>query len=171
MGSCVRAAPYSRVPDRYLLDTNVVSELRKRRRSEKVARWVSALAEDSAFVSVITIGEIAKGIARRRRTDAGTRDADALQAWLEGLLALYSDRVLPIDVPIATRWGRLCDRHPELATDMLLAATALERGLTVATRNVAHFRMVDVPAVNRSNKLDFFRPVTTAERTNAAVLH
>jgi predicted nucleic acid-binding protein len=136
------------VADRYLLDTNVVSELRKRQRNEKVVAWVTGLPDDVAFISVVTVGEIAKGIAKRRRTTATARDADALQAWLEGLLALHADRVLPIDVAVATRWGRLCDEHPQLATDMLLAATALERGLTVATRNVAHFSVAGVPAIN-----------------------
>lgn len=133
---------------RFLLDTNVISELRKRQRSAKVAAWMARMPDDSAFISVVTIGEVAKGIARRRRVGKGTSDADALQAWLEGLLSLYGDRILPIDVPIATRWGRLCDVHPQLATDMLLAATALEHGLTVATRNVAHFRVAAVPTVN-----------------------
>ncbi|HYV96961.1 MAG TPA: type II toxin-antitoxin system VapC family toxin [Gemmatimonadaceae bacterium] len=132
---------------RYLLDTNVISELRKRRRSEAVERWVGQLPADGAFVSVITVGEIAKGIAKRR-TSAEAREADELQTWLDGLLALYAERVLAIDVPIAARWGRLCNDHPELATDMLLAATALEHGLTVATRNVAHFRVAGVPTVN-----------------------
>lgn len=131
----------------YLLDTNIISELRKPRRSAAVVQWIEGVGPESLFISVITIGEITKGIAKRRRT-AGGAAAESLQAWLEGLLASYADHIIPIDVPIATRWGRLCDAHPQLATDMLLAATALDRGLTIATRNVEHFQVAAVPVVN-----------------------
>lgn len=131
----------------YLLDTNIISELRKPRRSAAVVQWIEGVGPESLFISVITIGEITKGIAKRRRTPGGAA-AESLQAWLEGLLASYADHIIPIDVPIATRWGRLCDAHPQLATDMLLAATALDRGLTIATRNVEHFQVAAVPVVN-----------------------
>jgi predicted nucleic acid-binding protein len=133
---------------RYLIDTNVVSELRKRRPNENVVRWISELPPDAAFLSVITIGEIAKGISKRRRSKAGAHEADELQSWMDGLIAIYADRILPVDVPVALRWGRLCDEHPQLATDMLIAATAIEAGLVVATRNVAHFTSAGVPAIN-----------------------
>ncbi len=135
------------MPASYLIDTNVISELRKSRRNPDVVRWMTSVPTDGAFISVVTIGEIAKGIARLRRT-ASEAAADALQSWLEGLLAAYSDRILPVDVSVATTWGRLCDRHPQLATDMLLAATALEHGLVVATRNVEHFRLAGVRVVD-----------------------
>lgn len=134
----------------YLLDTNVVSELRRPQRDPQVVKWLADAASDGLYLSVITIGEIAKGIAKQRRlgTLQATARADALQAWLEGLLADYSSRILQVDVAIATRWGRLCDAHPQLATDMLIAATALDHELTVATRNVAHFLPAGVPVVN-----------------------
>ena len=132
----------------YLLDTNIISELRKRRRNQAVVDWIGSIPEDGLFISVVTIGEITKGIANRRRTPSGLADAEALQSWLEGLLAAYADRIIPVDVPIATRWGRLCDVHPQLATDMLIAATALERDLTVATRNVEHFQVANVPVLD-----------------------
>ena len=132
----------------YLLDTNVISELRKARRSPTVVEWIERASPERLFVSVITIGEIAKGIAKRHRSPRGLADANALQSWLEGLLSAYADRVIPVDVAIATRWGRLCDIHPQLATDMLLAATALDRGLTIVTRNVEHFEIAQVPVVN-----------------------
>src|SRR4029077_17968064 len=93
----------------YLLDTNVISELRKPRRSPAVVDWIGTVSPDALFISVVTIGEIAKGIAKRRRTSGGLSTAEALQAWLEGLLATYADRIVPVDVPIAVRWGRLCD--------------------------------------------------------------
>ena len=131
----------------YLLDTNILSELRKPRRNPNVVNWVAAVPADGLHLSVITIGEIAKGISQQRRigTASATANADALQGWLEGLLADHAGRIIRIDVAIATRWGRLCDAHPQFPTDMLLAATALDRGLTVATRNVDHFRPSGVP--------------------------
>lgn len=134
----------------FLLDTNVVSELRKPRPHPGVVRWIAEAPADGLYLSVITIGEIAKGIARQRRidTERAVAGADGLQAWLEGLLADYSERIIDVSVAIATRWGRLCDAHPEHATDMLLAATALDRGMTVATRNVDHFRPSGVPLVD-----------------------
>lgn len=134
----------------YLLDTNVLSELRKANRNSNVVDWLAGVPPDSLYLSVITIGEIAKGIAKQRRagTASATAHADALQTWLEGLLAEYAARIIELDVAIATRWGRLCDAYPQFPTDMLLAATALDRGLTVATRNVNHFRPSGVPVVD-----------------------
>jgi predicted nucleic acid-binding protein len=146
--TCGRAdAPDPLASKGFLVDTNVISELRKPRRSPAVVRWVESVPADELYISIITIGEITRGIAGRRRTSGGVAAADVLQAWLEGLLATYADRVVHIDVPIAARWGRLCDRHPQLATDMLLA-TALDRGLTVATRNTGHFAVAGVPVFN-----------------------
>ncbi len=138
----------------YLLDTNVLSELRKPRRNPNVVKWLAAAPADGLYLSVITVGEIARGIAKQRRagTTEATAHADALQAWLEGLLAGYAGRIIPVDVAIAARWGRLCEAHPEFATDMLIAATALDRGLTVATRNVAHFLPCGVPVVDPFGK-------------------
>jgi predicted nucleic acid-binding protein len=132
----------------YLVDTNVISELRKPRPNPTVLEWMDARSDNPLFISVITVGEIANGIAKRRRVKDGRHVADALQAWLEGLLSTYADRIIPVDVSIAASWGRLCDAHPQSATDMLLAATALDRGLTVATRNVEHFQIANVPVVN-----------------------
>src|SRR5688572_5788047 len=126
----------------YLLDTTVISELRKANRSPHVVTWIEKVPDEELFLSVVTIGEIAKGISRQRRV--GTPDAisqaDALQTWLEGLLAAHSSRIIQVDVAIATRWGRLCAIHPQHPTDMLLAATALDQYLTVATRNVDRFQ-------------------------------
>ncbi len=134
----------------YLVDTNVLSELRRSRRDPQVVAWLGGVPADGLRLSVITVGEIAKGIAkvRRGRSAQATSDADALQSWLEGLLSEYSERILPVTVPVATRWGRLCDAFPQFPTDMLIAATALEYDLTVATRNVDHFRPARVPVVN-----------------------
>lgn len=138
----------------YLLDTNVLSELRKPRRNPHVVTWMASVPADSLYLSVITIGEIAKGISKQRRTatEEAVAHADALQAWLEGLLAHYAGRIIEVDVAIATRWGRLCDARPQFPTDMLLAATALDRGLTVSTRNVHHFQGSGVSVVDPFKK-------------------
>jgi hypothetical protein len=134
----------------YLVDTNVISELRKARRDPNVVAWLGSAPDDGLYLSVITIGEIAKGIAKVRRAGSpqAVADADALQSWLEAVLSDFSPRILPVTVSVATRWGRLCDAHPQLATDMLIAATALEHDLTVATRDVDHFRPARVRVVN-----------------------
>ena len=96
---------------RFLIDTNVISELRKTRRSPAVVEWITSVQAEQLHISVITIGEITKGIARQRRTAGGIAAADDLQAWLEGLLMTYADRIIPVDIPIAARWGRLCDQQ------------------------------------------------------------
>jgi toxin FitB len=134
----------------YLVDTNVLSELRRPRRNPNVVAWLSAASDEGLHLSVITVGEIAKGIAKVRRAGSprALADADSLQSWLESVLAEFSQRILPVTVSVATRWGRLCEAHPQLPTDMLIAATALEHGLTVATRNVDHFRLAQVLVVN-----------------------
>jgi hypothetical protein len=130
----------------YLLDTNVVSELRRPKPDPNVTGWIARLPADSSFLSVLTVGEIAKGIAKRRRDNPD--HAAALQTWLDRLRTDYAERLVPIDAEIAARWGVLVDAHPQFPVDMLIAATALERGLTVATRNEDHFRLARVPVVN-----------------------
>jgi len=95
---------------------------------------------------VLTVGEIARGIAQRRTDNPD--HADALQAWLDRLRTDYAERLVAVDADIAVRWGVLVDAHPQFPVDMLIAATAIERGLTVATRNEDHFRLARVPIVN-----------------------
>jgi predicted nucleic acid-binding protein len=123
---------------RYLLDTNFISELRKGDRANRgVQTWT--LGNDPALcaLSVVTIAEIRKGIEDKRRTD--TRQAHQIERWLEGLLEDYSPNILPVTLAIADRWGRLLSTTQLPEKDLLLAATALEHGLTVITRNVVDF--------------------------------
>lgn len=127
-----------------LLDTVVVSELRKSRPSSKVVAWLRSLADDEMFLSVITIGEIERGIART--ADAGFREA--LERWLDDLVRLYGDRLLPVTAAIAKRWGRFSADLDIDGADLLIAATAAEHGLTVATRNVRHFTPTKVAVVD-----------------------
>lgn len=118
----------------YLLDTNVLSELRKGKRANAAVRaWASSLPEEDVFVSVLTVGEIRRGIESIRRRD--TKAATALDSWLARIHALHGDRIIGVDQTIAEEWGRMSVPDPIPAIDGLLAATAQVNGLTLATRN------------------------------------
>jgi predicted nucleic acid-binding protein len=131
---------------KYLLDTNIISELRKRERcNANVARWYSAVGEDDAFLSVLVLGEIRRGIEQIRRDAAQAR---ALDRWLGELREVFSDRVLSVDQSIAEEWGRMTALHPASAVDGLLAATARVHGMTLVTRNVAHVRNLGAQILN-----------------------
>ena len=122
----------------YLLDTNVLSELRKQERCDPhVAAWLARVNSSELFLSVLSIGEIRRGIELLRKRDPAS--ARNLDRWLAGLEGHYSDRILPISVAVADRWGRLSPDQPLPVTDGLLAATALEHKLTVVTRNTDDF--------------------------------
>jgi predicted nucleic acid-binding protein len=118
----------------YLLDTNVVSELRKRSPHPGVTQWYRELRADSLFLSVLTIGEIRNGIERLRSRDQ--QAAVALDTWLRFLQRIYGGRVIPVDTDVSQAWGRLNVRRPLPVIDGLLAATALVHGLTFVTCNV-----------------------------------
>lgn len=130
----------------YLLDTVVVSALRRQDRAPQVVAWVRKQRTADLFLSVISVGEIERGIARQRSADPAF--ADTLAAWLDWILSVYGDRILPFDLGSARRWGRLCAAVGNESADLMLAATALEHGLTVATRNVSDFTPAGVAVIN-----------------------
>lgn len=118
----------------FLLDTNVVSELRKGRRADAgVVAWLAAQSDGELFLSVLVLGELRLGIERLRRRDP--RAARALDTWLRQLRRDFADRILTIDLEVAEIWGALGAETPLPPIDALLGATALARGLTVVTRN------------------------------------
>jgi toxin FitB len=120
----------------YLLATNVISELRKGERADpNVAAWFAGLADEEIFLSVLTIGEIRRGIEKVRRRDPDS--AAALDRWLALLSEAHGDRIVPIDRAIGEEWGRMNVPDPLPVVDGLLAATARVLTLTLATRNVA----------------------------------
>ena len=120
----------------YLLDTNVISELRKRERGHAgVVRWAASVDPQDLHTSVLVIGEIRRGIELKRRADAA--QATALTLWLDKLRAGLGARILPVDERIAEAWGRLGIPNPLPVIDGLIAATAIVHGLIVVTRNVA----------------------------------
>jgi len=121
----------------YLLDTNVVSETRRRQPEPKVMRWLEASGADAHFVSALTVGEITKGIVQRRRRDPA--GADQLARWLGGLRQLFVERILVVGDDEATRWGELAGRAELPVIDGLIAATALVHDLTLVTRNTRDF--------------------------------
>lgn len=134
----------------FLLDTNVVSELIARRPDPNVIRWVEGQDTETMFLSVITVGELNRGIQRL----PDSRRKKALSNWLIGdLLIRFADRILPLDVAVMMTWGSLVARMEARgqlipAIDSLIAATAAEHGLTVATRNVHDFNATDVSILN-----------------------
>jgi predicted nucleic acid-binding protein len=130
----------------YLLDTVVLSELRKRQIHPNVLRWFGGKMPETLFVSTITVGEIERGIDRQR--ERNPMFAEALEAWLDHLLVDYADRILPVNITIARRWGRLTARIGHRSADLLLAATALEHRLVVVTRNVRDFVRTGVAIEN-----------------------
>lgn len=120
----------------YLLDTNVISELRKGERANPgVASWFADVADEEIFLSVLTIGEIRRGVESVRRRDPDS--AAALDSWLARLSEAHRDRIVPLDRPIAEEWGRMNVPDPLPVVDGLLAATARILGLTLVTRNTA----------------------------------
>ena len=127
----------------YLLDTNVISELRKGERADvNVTAWFAGVTEEEIFFSVLTIGEIRRGIESVRRRDP--ESAAALDRWLASLSEAHSDRILQIDRAIAEEWGRMNVPDPLPVVDGLLAATARVLGLTLVTRNVADIAGAEV---------------------------
>lgn len=129
----------------YLLDTNVVAELRKPRPHGGVLAWLQAVDDKDLFLSAVTIGEIQAGVKLTREQDAGK--AAEIEAWLEQVAASYA--VLPMDAAAFRAWARLMHRRSDtLIEDALIAATAAVHGLTVVTRNVADFKAFGVPVLN-----------------------
>lgn len=130
----------------YLLDTDVLSELRKRKRNAGLVIWIGAIAEADLYLSAITIAEIERGIERQKKPDpVFSRD---LADWLEFTLRAFGERILPLTVSIARRWGRLSAQIGNKELDLAIAATALEHGLTVVTGNTKHFERMGVPLLN-----------------------
>jgi toxin FitB len=130
----------------YLLDTDVVSELRKRKCDANVAAWIEPILPADLYLSTMTIVEITRGIERKIHDDPPfARD---LAVWLDTTLRVFGDRVLPLTVNIARRWGQISAHVGHKNFDLGIAATALEHGLTVATRNVARYKPTGVPIVN-----------------------
>ncbi len=121
----------------FLLDTCVLSETRKRRPDTGVVQFLAGADAAQLYLSVLTIGEMRKGIAKRRLT--GAESADQIAAWAQRIEIDFADRILPVDVAVARLWGDLSAKGRSPAIDTLIAATALVQGFTVVTRNTKDF--------------------------------
>lgn len=127
----------------FLVDTNVLSELRKGARADpRVLGWFRSVDDAALYLSVLVIGELRQGVERLRRRDPPA--AAKLDRWLHELIERHADRTLPVDAAVADRWGRLNVPDPIPAVDGLLAATALVHSLTLVTRNVRDVRTTGV---------------------------
>jgi predicted nucleic acid-binding protein len=131
----------------YLVDTNVLSEAR--RGSREAQSWLRSVDPSSIYLSVITLGEIMRGIALKERIDK--RGAGPLIVWLERLRHDHGNRILPITDRIALEWGRLSAERPRGMADGLIAATAMVHTKIIVTRNIADFSDTRVPVVDPWN--------------------
>lgn len=130
----------------WLIDTNVISALRRPERAPAVARWLRVQDPDALFLSVVTLGEIERGITQQdSRNPDFARD---LRSWLQRTELLFADRILPFDPPAARIWGQLSARIGHPGADLMIAASALSRGMTVVTGNVDDFTPSGVPVLN-----------------------
>jgi predicted nucleic acid-binding protein len=130
----------------YLIDTDVLSLLRRPERSPAVARWITTQADAHLHLSAVTLGEVSRGIELKRPRDPSF--AADLAAWLAAIQTRYAERVLPFGPAEAVLWGRLCAAVGHVSVDLMIAATAKERGLTVVTRNLRHYIGTNVPTID-----------------------
>jgi toxin FitB len=119
----------------YLLDTNVLSETRRKQANERVLSFLSAAEPSALFISVLSLGELRKGVALKLRSDADA--AKRLGAWVDGLEFSFGERILGVDAAIARQWGEMSAQRSRPVVDTLLAATALVHKLTLVTRNIS----------------------------------
>lgn len=132
---------------KWLIDTNVLSELRKGARCDPVvARWADGVSNESMYTSVLVLGEIRRGVERLRRRD--TKQAKVLARWLEQVRVAFAGRILEVSEQVAEEWGRLDVPDPRPVIDALLAATAKVHGLTLVTRNTVDFASIGVEVFN-----------------------
>lgn len=129
-----------------MLDTNVISEVRKPRGDERVRRWISSVPVEDLYLSVLTLGEVRRGIGLLERKDPV--QAEVYGAWLATVLRNYADRVIPVDAEVAEEWGSINAWGPVPVVDGLMAATARVRNMTFVTRNTSDVARTGVRLLN-----------------------
>ena len=134
----------------YLLDTNVVSELRRPRPNPAVIAWLSETTSGQVFIAAVSFGELQAGVEMTRRQNP--EKAAAIEGWIDAVSASYS--IIPMDEVIFRRWARLMHRRSyDLIEDAMIAATALVRNMTVVTRNLRDFEQFAVPTLNPFDRI------------------
>jgi len=128
----------------YLFDTNILSETWKPKANQGVIEFLRSAEPTSAFISVLTMGELRKGVAAKKLRDPDPNAATRLAAWVDGLELSFADRILGIDTAIAKLWGEWSGERPRPVLDTLLAATAVRHDLTLVTRNIRDVRGIPV---------------------------
>jgi predicted nucleic acid-binding protein len=126
----------------YLLDTNILSETRRTRPEPKVTDFLSATDASALYISVLSLGELRKGVEIKRRTHPD--EAARIGAWVDGTEHSFADRILPVDAAVAGLWGRLSADRSRPVIDTLIAATALTHGLILVTRNVVDLSGIEI---------------------------
>jgi predicted nucleic acid-binding protein len=134
----------------YLLDTNVISELRRRRPNPAVVAWLSGTTAEQVFIAAVSFGELQAGVEMTRRQDP--EKAAAIEGWIDAVAASYS--IIPMDEVVFRCWARLMHRRSDdLIEDAMIAATATVRNLTVVTRNLRDFVQFGVPTLNPFDRI------------------
>jgi len=131
---------------KYLIDTDVMSELRRRRANPGVAEWYASVDRDDRYMSVLVVGEMRKGIQQERGRDPVK--AEVLERWLELLERDFHEHIVPVDRDASDLWGCMSATRPRPPIDTLQAATAQTRGMTFVTRNVSDVADLGVPILN-----------------------
>jgi toxin FitB len=130
----------------YLLDTNVISETRKKRPDSGVMAFLAAADSAGLFLSVLSLGELRKGVKARRKTDPTV--GDLLGVWVDTIETQFADRLLWVDAATATVWGELSAGRSLPVIDTLIAATAIRHGMTLVTRNTVDFQSTGAPLID-----------------------
>lgn len=131
----------------YLIDTNIISEIRKKSRCDRnVAAWYASIEDDEVYLSVLVVGEIRKGVELARRRNPA--QAGALERWLKEVALAFADRIIPVDRAITDEWGAMSAKRSLPVIDALLAATAKVHGLVLVTRNDAHVADLGAEVLN-----------------------
>ncbi len=131
---------------KYLIDTNIISELRKKKPDQNLIEWYQSIDTDSIFISCITIGEINYGICKIKKTDKEL--SIKLNLWLEEIKTTDSDRIISVDIDVAMIWGELLSLNSTNSTDALIAAQGIKHKMMIATRNTSHFQDYKVKIIN-----------------------
>jgi predicted nucleic acid-binding protein len=130
----------------YLLDTNIISELKKRQPNSNVLSWFEATCTNQLYFSAITIGELRSGAIKKSKTDK--EQGYKLTQWIDVIVAKYSEQILNIDLETCEEWAQLISNDNTNGIDSLIAAQAITKNMTLVTRNIKHFKMFNVKLLN-----------------------